>query len=653
MNMNVTRRIMAVGAVGVFGLVLVGALYFYGIWVQDGFRAASDDAEKIAGTALKLQVDLLDARRLEKDFLLRRELDYVTRHGEVSKAIESCLSLLRESAQALGKSELAMQATSITDVFGSYKKHFAAIVSGQKELGLNQSLGLDGALRASIEAIEKKLNDFDDPRIEVAMLMMRRHELDFMLNHDPRYGEAMKKGAVEFERSLASAPFPPAVKQDLAQKLHAYQRDFFAWMDAATVLAKEQKATLEAYETIEPMIEAVLKAVERIRDDAEAAYTTNRTNVSLQAGLAIPLIIGCVVILGAMVARSISRPIVAMTEAMTELANGNVQIVPPGLGRRDEVGAMASAVQVFRDSMIGAERLRAEQAETEKRASGEKRAAMHTFANEFQTAVGNVVDLVSSASTELEAAAQTLTKTAGTTQTLSTSVAVASEQASVNMESVASATEQLAASVGGIMRQVQESSKIAADAVRQAQQTDARMSALSKASTRIGEAVKIITAIAEQTNLLALNATIEAARAGDAGKGFAVVAAEVKALASQTAKATDEIGQQISGIQTATHESVAYSQEINTTINRISEISSMIASAMEEQGSAMQGIVRNVQQAATRTTQVASNVTEVNRGASETGSASAQVLSSAQGLSTESVRLKGEVEKFLAKVRAA
>jgi methyl-accepting chemotaxis protein len=653
MNINIGRRIMAVGAVGVFGLILVGALYFYGNRVQDGFRAASDDAERIANAALKLRADFLDARRLEKDFLLRRELDYATRHKEVGKAIESNLSMLQDSARALGQIELVSQIVSIIDVFGSYEKHFASIVSVQKELGLNESSGLEGALRASIETIEKKLNDFDDPRIEVAMLMMRRHELDFMLSHDPRYGEAMKKGAIEFERSLVSAPFPPLVKQDIAQKLQAYQRDFFAWMEAATVLTKEQKATLEAYETIDPGIEAVLKAVERIRDEAEVAYTASRRSVSMQTGFAIPLIILSVVLLGALVARSISRPIVRMTEAMTELANGNVRIVPPGVGRKDEVGAMASAVQVFRDNMIEAERLRAEQTEAEKRASGEKRATLHTFANEFQMAVGNVVDLVSSASTELEAAAQTLTKTAGTTQALSTNVAGASDQASENMQSVAAATEQLAASVGGIMRQVQESSKIASDAVRQAQQTDARMSALSKASTRIGEAVKIISAIAEQTNLLALNATIEAARAGDAGKGFAVVAAEVKALASQTAKATDEIGQQIAGIQTATQESVAYSQEINTTINRISEISSMIASAIEQQGAAMQGIARNVQQAASRTMQVASNITEVNRGASETGSASAQVLSSAQGLSTESVRLKGEVEKFIARVRTA
>src|SRR5262245_30485082 len=186
MNVNIGRRIMAVGAVGVFGLMLMGALYFYGNWVQDGFRAASDDAERIAGTALRLRVDFLDARRLEKDFLLRRELDHVNRHKEVSRAIQSNLSSLRDSARSLGQTELVRQIASIIEMFSSYERHFASIVSVQKELGLNESSGLEGALRASIEAIEKKLNDFDDPRIEVAMLMMRRHELDFMLSHEDR-----------------------------------------------------------------------------------------------------------------------------------------------------------------------------------------------------------------------------------------------------------------------------------------------------------------------------------------------------------------------------------------------------------------------------------------------------------------------------------
>jgi methyl-accepting chemotaxis protein len=314
---------------------------------------------------------------------------------------------------------------------------------------------------------------------------------------------------------------------------------------------------------------------------------------------------------------------------------------------------MAAAVGVFKDNMLEAERLRAEQSGNEQRAAAQRKADMHKLADEFQAAVGAIVDTVSSASTELEAAAGTLTRTAEVTQELSGTVAAASEQASANVQSVASSTEEMTSSVNEISRQVQESSKIAVEAVRQAQQTDVRINQLSQAAGRIGDVVKLITAIAEQTNLLALNATIEAARAGEAGRGFAVVASEVKQLASQTAKATDEISTQIAGMQTATQDSVAAIKEIGGTIGRISEIASTIAAAVEEQGAATQEIARNVGEAAKGTQQVASNITDVNRGASETGSASAQVLSSAQSLSHESNHLKAEVDKFLMTVRAA
>jgi methyl-accepting chemotaxis protein len=351
--------------------------------------------------------------------------------------------------------------------------------------------------------------------------------------------------------------------------------------------------------------------------------------------------------------RSIVPPIRRMTQAMSQLASGDTAVAVPSVGRHDEIGDMAGAVQVFKDNMIEADRLRAEQAETEKRVAAQRKADMNRLADEFHSAIGGIVETVSSASTELEAAAGTLTTTAETTQQLSTTVAAASEQASANVQSVASASEELASSVSEISRQVQESAKIAGEAVRQASETDARIGELSQAAGRIGDVVKLITAIAEQTNLLALNATIEAARAGDAGRGFAVVAQEVKALAAQTAKATDEIGTQIAGMQTATGDSVAAIKAIGATIARVSEIASTIAAAVEEQGAATQEISRNVQQAASGTTQVASNIIDVSRGASETGSASSQVLSSAQSLSSESNRLKLEVDKFLLNVRAA
>jgi len=351
--------------------------------------------------------------------------------------------------------------------------------------------------------------------------------------------------------------------------------------------------------------------------------------------------------------RSVIRPLQAMTDRMTKLAANDFAAELPGLGRRDEIGEMAQAVEVFRRSGLEVERMRAEQVEQVKRTAEERKAATHKLAHDFEAVVGNIVDLVSSASNDLELTAGVLAGTAETTQQLSGVVAMASEEASSNVGAAAAATDRMSGSVEGISRQVREASFIADQAVEQARMTDARIVKLSDTANRIGDVVKLINSVAEQTNLLALNATIEAARAGEAGKGFAVVAHEVKALATQTAKATGEIATQIASMQAATKESVGAIKEIGDTVTRISEIARAIATAIEEQGSATQEIARNVREAVRGTADLATNIADVNRGAAETGSASAQVFSSAQSLSRESSRLKIEVEKFLASVRAA
>jgi methyl-accepting chemotaxis protein len=355
-----------------------------------------------------------------------------------------------------------------------------------------------------------------------------------------------------------------------------------------------------------------------------------------------------------MLGRGISRPMTAMCKAMRQLASGNFDVVLPGLGRRDELGDMAGAVEEFKMQAIAkAERDAATQEAQNKASAAARRNELIRFADEFETTVGSIVANVSASAAQLESAAGTLTRTAETTESLSSQVAESSGKASSDMQSVAAATEELSASVNEIGRRVRGSNDIAVAAVRQAEQTDSRIGKLSKAAQEIGDVVKLITAIAEQTNLLALNATIEAARAGDAGRGFAVVASEVKSLASQTAKATDEISNHISGMQGATQESVAAIKEIGGTIGKISEIASTIASAVEEQGSATQEIARSVQNVAKGTQAAADNVTQVNRGATETGSASEEVLNSARTLSTESTRLREELDRFMANIRAA
>jgi methyl-accepting chemotaxis protein len=404
--------------------------------------------------------------------------------------------------------------------------------------------------------------------------------------------------------------------------------------------------------------EAKKQAAELLEKHRQLSAELQRDAVQQHAFSRIAIIGSCIVIFlivlgGAfLIGRSITGPLGALTGAVTALAGGRVSIEIPGLQRTDEIGEMAAAVQIFKDALIAKTAADAAAA-VEADGKFERGRRIEGITRDFESMIGDIVETVSSASTGLEASAATLSATAVRSEKMAGIVAAASEEASSNVQSVASATEEMSSSVNEISRQVQESSRIANDAVDQARKTNDSVAELSQAAGRIGAVVELINTIAGQTNLLALNATIEAARAGEAGRGFAVVASEVKALAEQTAKATGEISQQINGIQAATQGSVAAIKEISMTIGRMSEISSTIASAVEQQGAATQEISRNVQQAALGTQQVSTNIADVQRGATETGSASSQVLSAAQSLSGDSSRLKLEVSKFLQSVRAA
>ncbi|MGY3454241.1 methyl-accepting chemotaxis protein [Bradyrhizobium sp. USDA 4353] len=401
--------------------------------------------------------------------------------------------------------------------------------------------------------------------------------------------------------------------------------------------------------------EILTKAIDYNDKGAEIATRDAADGYNTTFWVVTSIILGAVaagIAVGYYLVHDVSSGIASIIRPMQALGQGDLSAEVPHRGEPTEMGAMADTLQVFKEALI-AKRDADAAAARDAEAKIERGRRVDNITRQFENTIGEIVQTVSSASTELEHSAGALSSTATRSQEISTQVAAASEEASTNVQSVASATEELSSSITEISRQVQESARMAQEAVSQARQTNDRVGELSKAAARIGDVVELINSIAGQTNLLALNATIEAARAGEAGRGFAVVASEVKALAEQTAKATGEIGQQIGSIQAATQESVGAIRDISGTIERLSEISSAIAAAVEEQGAATQEIARNVQQASHGTQQVSANVVDVQRGASETGQASAHVLDAAKSLASDSDRLKREVASFLQSVRAA
>ncbi len=455
----------------------------------------------------------------------------------------------------------------------------------------------------------------------------------------------------------------PTLKSMLVEKSDAEVRKFWkAVEDGILPALKDGKsetaitaydAATAAYKAHRTIIDEIVKKTldANAATEATAKSTISSLSITVWGVSAFVVLVICSGLFS--MAVGVVRPIGGMTEAMKRLADGDLDVTIPSASRRDEIGAMAKAVQIFKDNAARVRGLEASEAAQRAHTEQERKAQFARVAHEFETTIGSVVGTVSSVSADIDSAATILTASARTTRSLSNGVAVNAELSSKSVVSAAMASEELAASVAEIGRQVEEANRIANAAVGQAQHTNDLVAALTETANRISEVVKMITRVAEQTNLLALNATIEAARAGDAGRGFAVVASEVKTLSEQTANSTNVIASQIAQMQAATKDSVTAIKEIGSTIARISEISGTIAAAVEEQGAATQEIARGVQQAASGSDEVVISIRKVSEGATETGAAADKVRGASETLIGETGRLTEAVQRFAATIRAA
>ena len=635
-----------------------------------GIQRAFVSFDTISDNALTVEEVNADMSELRRQVLI-----YVsTGNPDSQKRVQELGGKVRQSMQTIipkfVSEERRAIARNIGELTDEYQRNFAKVIElrGQREdaitakyepaaLNARQKLteAFDSAMKTGEDTLSAAAGKAQD-NLGILRIRVAR----FLANPTEAGVTSINAALTDLEGSIAAArqaaarsPARDAVEaaaQAVAPLRGMLQTGMRASLEMAEFVNVTNARVAERLSSrIEELVDAQKKAMDAISSESSDTIKSSIVLISVISAIAL----GLGLIFAYVIAKGITAPIGGMTGAMTKLADGALDTEVPSLSNKDEIGAMAKAVQVFKDNAVRVKALEDEQKAAEARAAEEKRKAMNALADGFEAKVGGVVTEVSTQASRMQESATQMTATAEETSRQATAVAAASEQASTNVQTVAAATEELSSSISEISRQVTESARMSSKAVDDVGRTSQTVEALANAAQKIGNVVQLISEIASQTNLLALNATIEAARAGEAGKGFAVVASEVKSLASQTARATDEISSQINEIQTATGQSVEAMRSIGETISSMNSIASTIASAVEEQGAATQEIARNVQQAAAGTSEVSSNISGVTRAAEDTGTAASMVQKAAADLGSQAKDLRAAVEQFLSQVRSA
>ncbi|MFC4236790.1 methyl-accepting chemotaxis protein [Thalassospira xianhensis] len=658
-RMKLVYQISLVGLVALAIFVFVAGVLF----VSDQHRkSAEQEAENAISDQIlvdRVSREFLNARRREKDFLLRLDEGFVTAHGETVAAVRSGLEVLGNDPQL---AEFRENIDLITTEFNNYAGAFEKVVALQREIGLDGQSGLLGRLHAAAQNIENALAEVakfeamlglsQTKDMSMIMLMMRGLEKDFLAYPDAGIIAQMDNRLAEFLKALSAAT---SIKDDkkasIGDLMKSYVEDFKT-LSATMLLRAEALDELSTYySNAEPLLEQLGADIgtnlQRIQKETEQiAQATLMMTIGIFVVGAVLLVVFSIIL-----SRAIVRAIAGLTGKMTRLARNDFDVDLGEVDRKDEIGEMARAVLVFRENGVERQKLEADQRAAEE-AQRKRFETQESYIREFDTEVVTMMGAVGSAVEQLHAVSEVLRNSANTATEQSSAVSAGTEEASSNVQLVATAATELSASIHEIASQVTETSSMAQSASEQAQSTNEEIQGLNDAALRIGEVIGLINDIAGQTNLLALNATIEAARAGDAGKGFAVVASEVKNLANQTAKATEDISAQINGIQQATRSAVDAIDEIVRMITDISERASAVAAAVEQQTVATSEISQNVEQAAAATGEISAAMQGVSSAVSDTNAAAGDVRGSAENLGDQSGGLRRQIDTFLQRMRS-
>ncbi|WP_085899985.1 methyl-accepting chemotaxis protein [Kiloniella majae] len=645
---KISLRISLIAVLAVASLVILGGTFFSGDQLVGRAFNDQENNEKLATLTKNIEIGVLQMRRREKDFLLRKDQKYADLYLKQGKEISTALT---ELASLPAAENLQTEISRLRNNLDQHSQQFEKVVTLLTAMGLDEESGLKGDLRTAVHKVEEQLKINEQEALTIKMLMIRRHEKDFMLRGQDKYINRIADRRTEFLQLLENSTLSTPDKEELTTLINHYQLKFSLWAETHLEAQKEITNLSAIFKLMEPDFKLLFETAGTglIQAKTELTNVREKTNIiTISVGLVLLL---SSILLSILITRSITLPLGKIISAMKRLAKGDQTIELTGLDRKDEMGEMSRAVQVFKENSIEITQTRAENAKRREEQAASLKAEILSIADALGQEVRDAVEDANAKTTEMRSASRNMNEIVESLTNRTTSVSTSTGQASERIQAVASASEELSSSIGEITRQVEQSNAITLKAVGEAQSTDTTISELSGAAEKIGHVVNLIQDIAEQTNLLALNATIEAARAGDAGKGFAVVASEVKSLATQTAKATEEISDQVTSIRSETGKAVTAIRSITGTISEVNDIAQTIGDSIEQQDLATREISQNVQETAINTTEASNEVSHLAVETNEVRNISTQVRNNADQTADQIIELQNRMADVLKKLR--